>query len=93
MLQHRSHPFRRPHVPRHRMAPHRRVRRSPHRRYAMHMLYADIPMRMLQSMMWHKSVNSTNVYKKVLAAGCRVQGAGCRVQGAGSDNIAILKRV
>ncbi|MCT2418022.1 hypothetical protein N1689_09240 [Pantoea sp. XY16] len=35
---------------------------------------------MLQSMMWHKSVNSTNVYKKVfaLAAGCRVQGAGCR---------------
>lgn len=46
----------------------------------MHMLYADIPMRMLQSMMWHKSVNSTNVYKKVfaLAAGCRVQGAGCR---------------
>jgi hypothetical protein len=66
------------------------------------MLYADIPMRMLQSMMWHKSVNWTNVYKKVFAlaagcrvqgAGCRVQGAGCRVQGAGSDTIAILKRV
>lgn len=54
----------------------------------MHMLYADIPMRMLQSMMWHISVNSTKVYKKIFALA-----AGCRVQGAGSDTIAILKRV
>lgn len=52
------------------------------------MLYADIPMRVLLSLMWHISINSTKVYKKVFALA-----AGCRVQGAGSDTIAILKSV
>lgn len=35
--------------------------------YAMHMLYADIPLKVLQSLMGHKSVSSTEVYTKVFA--------------------------
>lgn len=35
--------------------------------YAMHMLYAGIPLKVLQSLMGHKSVSSTEVYTKVFA--------------------------
>ena len=33
----------------------------------MHMLYAGIPLKVLQSLMGHKSVSSTEVYTKVFA--------------------------
>ncbi|ECA2179299.1 phage integrase family protein [Salmonella enterica subsp. enterica serovar Kisangani] len=35
--------------------------------YAMHMLYAGIPLKVLQSLMGHKSISSTEVYMKVFA--------------------------
>lgn len=35
--------------------------------YAMHMLYAGIPLKVLQSLMGHRSVSSTEVYTKVFA--------------------------
>ncbi|KAF1366599.1 site-specific recombinase XerD [Yokenella regensburgei] len=45
--------------------------------YAMHMLYAGIPLKVLQSLMGHKSISSTEVYTKVfsldVAARHRVQ--------------------
>jgi site-specific recombinase XerD len=33
----------------------------------MHMLYAGIPLKVLQSLMGHKSISSTEVYTKVFA--------------------------
>jgi len=35
--------------------------------YAMHMLYAGIPLKVLQCLMGHKSVSSTEVYTRVFA--------------------------
>lgn len=35
--------------------------------YAMHMLYAGIPLKVLQSLMGHKSISSTEVYTRVFA--------------------------
>ena len=35
--------------------------------YAMHILYAGIPLKVLQSLMGHKSISSTEVYTKVFA--------------------------
>ncbi|WP_157921179.1 tyrosine-type recombinase/integrase, partial [Escherichia coli] len=35
--------------------------------YAMHMLYVGIPLKVLQSLMGHKSISSTEVYTKVFA--------------------------
>lgn len=35
--------------------------------YAMHMLYAGIPLKVLQSLMGHTSISSTEVYTKVFA--------------------------
>lgn len=59
--------------------------------YAMHMLYAGIPLKVLQSLMGHKSVSSTEVYTKVfaldVAARHRVQ-----FQMSETEAIAILKR-
>lgn len=58
--------------------------------YAMHMLYAGIPLKVLQSLMGHKSISSTEVYTKVfaldVAARHRVQ-----FQMPGADAVAILK--
>lgn len=58
--------------------------------YAMHMLYAGIPLKVLQSLMGHKSVSSTEVYTKVfaldVAARHRVQ-----FQMSESDAVAMLK--
>ncbi|ENF8456138.1 tyrosine-type recombinase/integrase [Salmonella enterica] len=58
--------------------------------YAMHMLYNGIPLKVLQSLMGHKSVSSTEVYTKVfaldVAARHRVQ-----FQMSESDAVAMLK--
>ncbi|GKV75848.1 resolvase [Pectobacterium carotovorum subsp. carotovorum] len=58
--------------------------------YAMHMLYAGIPLKVLQSLMGHKSISSTEVYTKVfaldVAARHRVQ-----FQMPGSDAVTLLK--
>lgn len=58
--------------------------------YAMHMLYAGIPLKVLQSLMGHKSVSSTEVYTKVfaldVAARHRVQ-----FQMSGAEAVAMLK--
>ncbi len=58
--------------------------------YAMHMLYAGIPLKVLQSLMGHKSISSTEVYTKVfaldVAARHRVQ-----FQMPEADAVAMLK--
>lgn len=58
--------------------------------YAMHMLYAGIPLKALQSLMGHKSMKSTEVYTKVfaldVAARHRVQ-----FQMPGPEAVAMLK--
>ncbi|WP_141025967.1 tyrosine-type recombinase/integrase, partial [Salmonella enterica] len=58
--------------------------------YAMHMLYAGIPLKVLQALMGHKSISSTEVYTKVfaldVAARHRVQ-----FQMPGADAVAMLK--
>lgn len=58
--------------------------------YAMHMLYAGIPLKVLQSLMGHKSISSTEVYTKVfaldVAARHRVQ-----FQMSGDEAVALLK--
>ncbi|EPS9969025.1 tyrosine-type recombinase/integrase, partial [Salmonella enterica subsp. enterica serovar Infantis] len=60
--------------------------------YAMHMLYAGIPLKVLQALMGHKSFSSTEVYTKVLAldiaARHRVQ-----FQMLGADAAAMLKGI
>ncbi|EMT4730004.1 tyrosine-type recombinase/integrase, partial [Enterobacter hormaechei] len=59
--------------------------------YAMHMLYAGIPLKVLQSLMGHKSISSTEVYTKVfaldVAARHRVQ-----FSMAEADAVAMLKK-
>lgn len=58
--------------------------------YAMHMLYAGIPLKVVQSLMGHKSISSTEVYTKVfaldVAARHRVQ-----FQMPGDEAVALLK--
>lgn len=60
--------------------------------YAMHMLYAGIPLKVLQSLMGHKSISSTEVYTKVfaldVAARHRVQ-----FQMPGDEAVALLKKI
>ncbi|HAS1312964.1 TPA: phage integrase family protein [Enterobacter bugandensis] len=58
--------------------------------YAMHMLYAGIPLKVLQSLMGHKSISSTEVYTKVFALDVTARH---RVQFsmAGADAVAMLK--
>ncbi|NNS10019.1 site-specific integrase [Erwinia sp. JH02] len=60
--------------------------------YAMHMLYAGIPLKALQSLMGHKSMKSTEVYTKVfaldVAARHRVQ-----FHMAGPEAVAMLKDI
>jgi site-specific recombinase XerD len=60
--------------------------------YAMHMLYAGIPLKALQSLMGHKSMKSTELYTKVfaldVAARLRVQ-----FQMPGTDAVALLKNL
>ncbi len=47
--------------------------------YAMHMLYAGIPLKVLQSLMGHKSISSTEVYTKVFALD-GLPGTGCSLR-------------
>lgn len=54
--------------------------------YAMHMLYAGIPLKVLQSLMGHKSISSTKVFALDVAARHRVQFAMPEV-----DAVAMLK--
>ena len=60
--------------------------------YAMHMLYAGIPLKVLQALMGHKSISSTEVYTKVfaldVAARHRVQ-----FQMPASEAVALLKGI
>ncbi|EAP4732792.1 tyrosine-type recombinase/integrase [Salmonella enterica] len=60
--------------------------------YAMHMLYAGIPLKVLQALMGHKSISSTEVYTKVfaldVAARHRVQ-----FQMPGADAVAMLQGI
>lgn len=60
--------------------------------YAMHMLYAGIPLKVLQALMGHKSMSSTEVYTKVfaldIAARHRVQ-----FQMAEADAVNMLKNL
>ena len=60
--------------------------------YAMHMLYAGIPLKVLQSLMGHKSVSSTEVYTKVFALDVAARH---RVQFAmpEADAVALLKQI
>lgn len=59
--------------------------------YAMHMLYNGIPLKVLQSLMGHKSISSTEVYTKVfaldVAARHRVQ-----FQMPGDEAVALIKK-
>lgn len=75
------------------MVPQRKVPVTPHtfrHSYAMHILYAGIPLKALQSLMGHRSVSSTEVYTKVfaldVAARHRVQ-----FQMPGTEAVAMLK--
>lgn len=60
--------------------------------YAMHMLYAGIPLKVLQSLMGHKNISSTEVYTRVfaldVAASHRV-----RFQIPGADAVSVLKQL
>ena len=60
--------------------------------YAMHMLYAGIPLKILQTLMGHKSVSSTEVYTKVfaldVAARYRV-----RFEMSGEEAVALLRGI
>ncbi|HGF4629249.1 TPA: site-specific integrase [Escherichia coli] len=60
--------------------------------YAMHMLYAGIPLKVLQSLMGHKSISSTEVYTKVFALDVAARH---RVQFAMPefDAVSMLKRI
>jgi integrase len=59
--------------------------------YAMHMLYAGIPLKVLQSLMGHKSVSSTEVYTRVFALDVAARH---RVQFSmpGADAVAMLRQ-
>ncbi|MGP3590280.1 hypothetical protein [Vagococcus sp. WN89Y] len=52
----------------------------------MHMLYVGIPLKVLQSLMGHKSVSSTEVFALDVAARHRVQ-----FQMPGDEAVALLK--
>lgn len=60
--------------------------------YAMHMRYAGIPLKVLQALMGHKSLSSTEVYTKVfaldVAARHRVQ-----FQMPGDEAVGLLKQL
>lgn len=58
--------------------------------YAIHMLYAGIPLKVLQSLMGHKSVSSTEVYTKVFALDVTAQHR-VQFQMPGADAVALLK--
>jgi len=60
--------------------------------YAMHMLYAGIPLKVLQALMGHKSISSTEVYTKVFALDVAERH---RVQFSmpGDEAVALIKKI
>lgn len=60
--------------------------------YAMHMLYAGIPLKILQTLMGHKSVSSTEVYTKVFALDVAARHR-VRFEMPGEEAIALLKGI
>ncbi|MGJ3447766.1 site-specific integrase [Enterobacter sp. PTB] len=60
--------------------------------YAMHMLYAGIPLKVLQALMGHKSISSTEVYTKVFALDVAARH---RVQFSmpGDEAVALIKKI
>ena len=66
---------------------------SPHtlrHSYAMHMLYAGISLKVLQSLMGNKSVSSTDVYTKMFALDVAAR-HGVQFQMPSADSLAMLK--
>ncbi|MGT3309293.1 tyrosine-type recombinase/integrase [Yersinia enterocolitica] len=59
--------------------------------YAMHLLYAGVPLKVLQSLMGHKSLKSTEVYTRIFALDVAARH---RVQFSmpGQDAVAMLKQ-
>ena len=60
--------------------------------YAMHMLYAGIPLKVLQSLMGHKSISSTEVYTKVFALDVAAR-HWVQFSMPESDAVSMLKRI
>ncbi|MDT3409722.1 UNVERIFIED_ORG: integrase [Atlantibacter sp. SORGH_AS 304] len=60
--------------------------------YAMHMLYASIPLKILQPLMGHKSVSSTEVYTKVFALDVAARHR-VRFEMPGEEAVALLKGI
>lgn len=58
----------------------------------MHMLYAGIPLKVLQCMIGHKSVSSTEMYTKVFALDVAAQHQ-VQFQMPGADAVAMLKGI
>ncbi len=55
------------------------------------MLYAGIPLKVLQALMGHKSISSTEFYTKVFALDVAAR-RWAQFQMSGSDAIALIKR-
>lgn len=60
--------------------------------YAMHMLYAGIPLKILQTLMGHKSVSSTEMYTKVFALDVAARHR-VRFEMPGEEAVALLKGI
>lgn len=60
--------------------------------YAMHMLYAGIPLKILQTLMGHKSVSSTEVYTKVFALDVAARHR-VRFEIPGEEAVALLRGI
>lgn len=60
--------------------------------YAMHMLYAGIPLKILQTLMGHKSVSSTEVYTKVFALDVAARHR-VRFEMPGEEAVALLRGI
>ena len=60
--------------------------------YAMHMLYAGIPLKVLQSLMGHKSISSTEVYTKVFALDVAARHR-LQFQMPGDEAVTLLKKI
>lgn len=60
--------------------------------YAMHMLYAGIPLKILQTLMGHKSMSSTEVYTKVFALDVTARHR-VRFEMPGEEAVALLRGI
>ena len=59
--------------------------------YAMHLLYAGVPLKVLQSLMGHKSLKSTEVYTRIFALDVAARHR-VRFSMLGQDAVAMLKQ-